>query len=131
GTRVGQGAFREVAAYVLDHPISGRRKLFGDVKGFAGVPPTLMVKCLHKGFNHPGDLIAKIGSMQMFVKNNGSCEDIGPRAFPVKEVHKITVLDIRLANADRHAGNILISSEKEDEQSVLIPIDHGYCLPTS
>jgi hypothetical protein len=131
GTRVGQGAFREVAAYVLDHPISGRRKLFGDVKGFAGVPPTLMVKCLHKGFNHPGDLIAKIGSMQMFVKNNGSCEDIGPGAFPVKEVHKITVLDIRLANADRHAGNILISTEEEDDQSVLIPIDHGYCLPTS
>ncbi|GAU13643.1 hypothetical protein TSUD_347470 [Trifolium subterraneum] len=117
GTRVGQGAFREVAAYVLDHPISGRRQLFGDVKGFAGVPPTLMVKCLHKGFNHPGDLIPKIGSMQMFVKNNGSCEDIGAGAFPVKEVHKISVLDIRLANADRHAGNILISTEKEDDQS--------------
>ncbi|XP_004494821.1 phosphatidylinositol 4-kinase gamma 4-like [Cicer arietinum] len=131
GTRVGQGAFREVAAYVLDHPISGRRKLFGDVKGFAGVPPTLMVKCLHKGFNHPGDLIAKIGSMQMFVKNNGSCEDIGPGAFPVKEVHKITVLDIRLANADRHAGNILFSTEEGSDQSVLVPIDHGYCLPTS
>jgi hypothetical protein len=69
--------------------------------------------------------------MQMFVKNNGSCEDIGPGAFPVKEVHKITVLDIRLAYADRHAGNILISTEEEDDQSVLIPIDHGYCLPTS
>ncbi|CAL5195029.1 unnamed protein product [Lathyrus oleraceus] len=131
GTRVGQGAFREVAAYVLDHPISGRRKLFGDVKGFAGVPPTLMVKCLHKGFNHPGDLIAKIGSMQMFVKNNGSCEDIGPGAFPVNEVHKITVLDMRLANADRHAGNILVSAEEHNDQPALIPIDHGYCLPTS
>ncbi|CAK8544915.1 unnamed protein product [Lathyrus sativus] len=131
GTRVGQGAFREVAAYVLDHPISGRRKLFGDVKGFAGVPPTLMVKCLHKGFNHPGDLIAKIGSMQMFVKNNGSCEDIGPGAFPVNEVHKITVLDMRLANADRHAGNILVSAAEHNDQPVLIPIDHGYCLPTS
>jgi len=131
GTIVGQGAFREVAAYVLDHPISGRRKLFGDVKGFAGVPPTLMVKCLHKGFNHPGDLIAKIGSMQMFVKNNGSCEDIGPGAFPVNEVHKISVLDIRLANADRHAGNILISTVEGNDQSVLVPIDHGYCLPTS
>lgn len=131
GTRVGEGAFREVAAYILDHPISGHRSLFGDEKGFAGVPPTFVVKCLHKGFNYPGDLTAKIGSMQMFVENNGSCEDVGPGAFPVKEVHKIAVLDIRLANADRHAGNILISTEEDNDQNVLIPIDHGYCLPTS
>ncbi|WVY92372.1 hypothetical protein V8G54_031460 [Vigna mungo] len=131
GTRVGQGAFREVAAYVLDHPLSGRRKLFGDETGFAGVPPTLMIKCLHKAFNYPRELTPKIGSLQMFTENNGSCEDMGPGAFPVKEVHKISVLDIRLANADRHAGNILISKEKSNNQSVLIPIDHGYCLPTS
>ncbi|XP_061357096.1 phosphatidylinositol 4-kinase gamma 4-like isoform X3 [Gastrolobium bilobum] len=131
GTRVGQGAFREVAAYILDHPITGRRSLFGDEKGFAGVPPTVMVKCLHNGFNHSGDWTAKIGSLQMFMENNGSCEDMGPGAFPVKEVHKISVLDIRLANADRHAGNILLSKEDENDQAVLIPIDHGYCLPTS
>ncbi|KAG5056282.1 hypothetical protein AAZX31_03G236300 [Glycine max] len=133
GTRVGQGAFREVAAYVLDHPLSGRQRhsLFGDGKGFAGVPPTLMVKCLHKAFNYPRELTPKIGSLQMFTENSGSCEDMGPGAFPVKEVHKITVLDIRLANADRHAGNILISKEEDNNQSVLIPIDHGYCLPTS
>ncbi|CAL0318049.1 unnamed protein product [Lupinus luteus] len=131
GTRVGQGAFREVAAYILDHPISGHRSLCGDEKGFAGVPPTVMVKCLHKGFNHPGDFTAKIGSLQMFMENSGSCEDMGPGAFPVNEVHKITVLDMRLANADRHAGNILISKEEENGQAVLIPIDHGYCLPTS
>ncbi|CAL0308863.1 unnamed protein product [Lupinus luteus] len=131
GTRVGQGAFREVAAYILDHPMSGRRSLFGEGKGFAGVPPTFMVKCLHKGFHHPGDLTAKIGSMQVFVENNGSCEDMGPGAFPVKEVHKISVLDIRLANADRHAGNILLGTEEDNDHSVLIPIDHGYCLPTS
>nr|KYP54621.1 hypothetical protein KK1_000815 [Cajanus cajan] len=131
GTRVGQGAFREVAAYILDHPMSGRRSLFGDEKGFAGVPPTVLVQCLHKGFNHPGDLTTKIGSLQMFMENNGSCEDMGPGAFPVKEVHKITVLDMRLANADRHAGNILIGKEEKNDQAVLIPIDHGYCLPTS
>ncbi|KAK2406841.1 phosphatidylinositol 4-kinase gamma [Trifolium repens] len=131
GTRVGQGAFREVAAYILDHPMSGRRSLFGDDKGFAGVPPTVMAKCLHEGFNHPEGLTAKFGSLQMFMENNGSCEDMGPGAFPVKEVHKITVLDMRLANADRHAGNILLGREKENGQTVLIPIDHGYCLPTS
>ncbi|KAI4328914.1 hypothetical protein L6164_021231 [Bauhinia variegata] len=131
GTRVGQGAFREVAAYILDHPITGHRTSFGDDKGFAGVPPTILVKCLHKGFNHVGDLTPKIGSLQMFMESSGSCEDMGPGPFPVKEVHKISVLDIRLANADRHAGNILLGTEKENNQTVLIPIDHGYCLPES
>ncbi|XP_059444187.1 phosphatidylinositol 4-kinase gamma 4-like [Corylus avellana] len=132
GTKVGEGGFREVAAYILDHPRSGPRTLSGETTGFAGVPPTIMVRCLHKGFNHPegyeGKLKnVKIGSLQLFMKNDGSCEDIGPGAFPVDEVHKISVLDIRLANADRHAGNILF--RKGEGQTVLIPIDHGYCLP--
>lgn len=133
GTRVGEGALREVAAYLLDHPRSGPRTLSGEVMGFAGVPPTIMVQCLHKGFNHPegyecAPKDVKIGSLQMFMKNEGSCEDIGPGAFPIEEVHKITVFDIRMANADRHAGNVLLSKGKEG-QTVLIPIDHGYCLP--
>lgn len=129
GTRVGEGAFREVAAYILDHPKGEHHSRFGREKGFAGVPPTFMVKCFHRGFNHPGDLTGKIGSLQMFMENSGSCEDMGPGAFPVKEVHKISVLDIRLANADRHAGNILLRKEGEVGQIKLIPIDHGYCLP--
>ncbi|KAL7199927.1 hypothetical protein ACSBR2_022104 [Camellia fascicularis] len=66
----------------------------------------------------------------MFMENHGSCEDMGPSAFPVEEVHKISVLDIRMANADRHAGNILMS-KGEDGRTVLIPIDHGYCFPES
>jgi hypothetical protein len=133
GTRVGEGALREVAAYILDYPRNGPHSFY-DEEGFAGVPPTVMVKCSHRGFNHPegyecASKNVKIGSLQMFAKNSGSCEDMGPRAFPVNEVHKISVLDIRLANADRHAGNILISKDGEDGQIVLIPIDHGYCLP--
>ncbi|KAF4380400.1 hypothetical protein F8388_024693 [Cannabis sativa] len=134
GTRVGEGALREVAAYILDHPLDGPRKSYNE-KGFAGVPLTVMVKCLHRGFNHPDGYEyghpknVKIGSLQMFVKNDGSCEDMGPRAFPVSEVHKISVLDIRLANADRHAGNILIQKDGEGSPIVLTPIDHGYCLP--
>ncbi|CAM8911021.1 unnamed protein product [Rhodiola kirilowii] len=121
GTKVGEGALREVAAYLLDK------------KGFAGVPPTFMVKCLSSGFNHrEEECKAKFGSLQKFAANNvGSCEDMGPGAFPVSEVHKISVLDIRMANADRHAGNILISKVEEDGHTVLIPIDHGYCLPES
>lgn len=134
GTRAGEGALREVAAFILDHPQGGLRSSGSAEKGFSGVPPTVMVKCSHWGFNYPegyeyssGNI--KIGSLQMFVKNNGSCEDMGPHSFPVCEVHKISVLDIRLANADRHAGNILISNEGEDGNIVLTPIDHGYCLP--
>ncbi|XP_055810881.1 phosphatidylinositol 4-kinase gamma 4-like [Solanum dulcamara] len=130
GTRVGEGGFRECAAYILDHPKSGRRSLSGEIKGFAGVPPTTFVRCLHKGFNHPDGITVKLGSLQKFMENDGSCEDLGPSAFPVEEVHKIAVFDMRLANADRHAGNILMS-KGEDGQVVLIPIDHGYCLPDS
>ncbi|XP_028095533.1 uncharacterized protein LOC114295499 [Camellia sinensis] len=130
GTRVGEGALREVAAYILDHPKNGRRFICGEDKGFAGVPPTMMVKCLHNGFNHPDGLTVKIGSLQMFMENHGSCEDMGPSAFPVEEVHKISVLDIRMANANRPVGNILMS-KGEDGRTVLIPIDHGYCFPES
>ncbi|XP_061996003.1 phosphatidylinositol 4-kinase gamma 4-like [Rosa rugosa] len=131
GTRVGEGAFREVAAYLLDHPKGGRRMLYGDGKGFAGVPPTFIVRCFHRGFNNPEDVMVKIGSLQKFMENDGSCEDMGPGAFPTEEVHKVSVLDLRLANADRHAGNILLSKEGEGGRSMLIPIDHGYCLPES
>lgn len=135
GTRAGEGALREVAAYILDHPRDSTYSLHDEERGFAGVPPTVMVRCLHKGFNHPNgykhDLEnVKIGSLQMFVENVGSCEEMGPRAFPVDEVHKISVLDIRLANTDRHAGNILVSKD-EGGQIKLVPIDHGYCLPYS
>ena len=130
GTKVGEGALREVAAYVLDHPKSGRRSMCGEERGFAGVPPTTMIECLHPGFNHPNGIKTKIGSLQMFTENDGSCEDMGPASFPVEEVHKISVLDIRLANADRHGGNILMRKD-ENGKIVLIPIDHGYSLPES
>ncbi|KAL0448735.1 UNVERIFIED_CONTAM: Phosphatidylinositol 4-kinase gamma 2 [Sesamum latifolium] len=91
-----------------------------------------MVKWQHRGFKYAEGfncVSGNIGSLQMFMKNCGSCEDICPGAFPVEEVHKICVLDIRLANADRHAGNILIHKEGEDGRIVLIPIDHSYCMP--
>ncbi|CAA7023356.1 unnamed protein product [Microthlaspi erraticum] len=134
GTQVGEGAIREVAAYVLDYPMTGSRTFPHDQTGFAGVPPTTMVKCLHKGFNHPNGYSVspenvKIGSLQMFVNNVGTCEDMGYRVFPVDQVHKISVLDMRLANADRHGGNILVSRDGEDGQIRLTPIDHGYCIP--
>ncbi|KAG6575292.1 Phosphatidylinositol 4-kinase gamma 2, partial [Cucurbita argyrosperma subsp. sororia] len=52
-------------------------------------------------------------------------------AFPTKEVHKISVWIFRLANADRHAGKIFYWERKKMAKLWLIPIDHGYCLPTS
>ncbi|KAL5075525.1 hypothetical protein RYX36_014509 [Vicia faba] len=137
GTRVGKGALREVAAYILDHPRKGSRSYHNNEEpGFAGVPPTVMIKCMHEGFHHlegykKVSSNVKIGSLQMFMRNIGSCEDMGPSAFPVEEVHKISVLDIRLANADRHTGNILVAKDGEDGPTVLTPIDHGYCLPES
>lgn len=130
GTRVGEGALRECAVYLLDHPKNGPRSYNGEVMGFAGVPPTVYVSCLHNGFNHPEGVSVKTGSLQMFTENSGSCEDMGPSIFPVQEVHKIAVLDMRVANADRHGGNILYN-KGEDGQMVLIPIDHGYCMPYS
>uniref|UniRef100_A0A0E0HJ55 1-phosphatidylinositol 4-kinase n=1 Tax=Oryza nivara TaxID=4536 RepID=A0A0E0HJ55_ORYNI len=140
GTRVGEGAIREVAAYILDHPPGGRRSFAGHhgsaTVGFAGVAPTALVRCMHRSFKQPaaseqGPPLFKVGSLQAFVKNSGSCEDMGPRAFPVHEVHKICVLDIRLANADRHAGNILTCRDEQGHGLTLVPIDHGYCLPES
>ncbi|XP_034217460.1 phosphatidylinositol 4-kinase gamma 2-like [Prunus dulcis] len=133
GTRVGEGALREVAAYILDHPNGRPRNLSSEAIGFAGVPLTVLVKCLHKGFNYSkgyeGSLKnVKIGSLQMFMKNDGSCEDMGPSRFPVEEVHKISVFDLRMANAEWHAGNTLFR-KGEAGQTLLIPIDHGYCLP--
>ncbi|KAK1321468.1 hypothetical protein QJS10_CPA03g00882 [Acorus calamus] len=51
GTRVGEGALREVAAYLLDHPKSGRRTFLNGDVGFSGVPPTVMVRCSQSGFD--------------------------------------------------------------------------------
>ena len=59
--------------------------------------------------------------------------------FAVKDVHRIGILDLRLFNTDRHAGNMLVrevpTAKKTsantwlDSQLELIPIDHGFCLP--
>jgi len=132
GTRVGEGAMREVAAYLLDHPKEGRRSSFRTQStGFAGVPPTMMVRCAHDAFRYSEDSWekkAKLGSLQQFVRAFGSCEDMGCASFQVEEVHKIAVLDMRLANTDRNGGNILVCRD-ENNDIKLVPIDHGYCLP--
>lgn len=128
--RVGETGIREVAAYLLDHD------------HFANVPPTALVKITHSIFNindgvngnktHNKNLVSKIASFQQFIKHNFDASDHGTSSFPVSEVHHIGILDIRIFNTDRHAGNLLV--RKLDGvgsfgQVELIPIDHGLCLP--
>lgn len=72
-------------------------------------------------------LIATYGSLQEFVENKGSAEDMGSNAFPSDEVHRIGILDVRLLNLDRHLGNLLVQRD-EAGRPHLIPIDHGFCL---
>jgi len=112
GTKAGEGAAREVAAYLLDHG------------GFAGVPATSLAN-LTDSVEDDG----KLGSLQEYVENTAEAEEFGPSLFPCEEVHKITILDIRLANTDRNAGNILVQSDEDGTIVRLIPIDHGYALP--
>lgn len=141
--RVGETGVREVAAYLLDYD------------NFAKVPPTVLVKISHhvfhinsatSGFGVSGKScapVAKIASCQQFVHHDFDASDHGSSRFSVSAVHRIGILDIRIFNTDRHAGNILVKKiEAFDKQGAwgrsithvndsleLIPIDHGLCLP--
>lgn len=121
GSVPGEGAVREVAAYLLDHD------------HFAGVPPTALVSCRMNGGAaggaNPGPCAPgpKVGSLQQFVEAEGDCEERGTSGLPVAEVHKICVLDIRLANTDRNGANIL--ARREGPSWRLTPIDHVRTSP--
>ncbi|GFP95305.1 phosphatidylinositol 4-kinase gamma 6 [Phtheirospermum japonicum] len=130
--RVGETGFREVAAYLLDYD------------HFANVPPTALVKITHSIFNvNDGvngnklknkKLVSKIASFQKYMRHDFDASDHGTSSFPVSAVHRIGILDVRILNTDRHAGNLLV--RKLDDvgrfgQVELIPIDHGLCLPES
>lgn len=134
--RVGETGFREVAAYLLDY------------NHFANVPPTVLVKITHSMFNvnegvscnsskpphRKQNPISKIASFQQFIPHDYDASDHGTSSFPVAAVHRIGILDIRIFNTDRHAGNLLVRKHKNGlakfgGQVELIPIDHGLCLP--
>lgn len=127
GFHAGEGCYKEVAAYLLDH---GR---------FAGVPPTALAECDIEGIINPIEqervgkgaptsLETSMGAFQVFQPNDGDAEDFGPGLFPKEAVHKIAILDLRILNADRHPGNILVV-RKQGTSVNLVPIDHGFCLP--
>uniref|UniRef100_A0A0D9WAX4 1-phosphatidylinositol 4-kinase n=1 Tax=Leersia perrieri TaxID=77586 RepID=A0A0D9WAX4_9ORYZ len=134
--RVGETGFREVAAYLLDHD------------NFANVPPTALVKITHSIFNincpvnggspappHDQEQVSsKIASFQQFIAHDFDASDHGTSSFPVAAVHRIGILDIRIFNTDRHAGNVLVrnfdgGTGRFGCQTELFPIDHGLCLP--
>ncbi|OIW03227.1 hypothetical protein TanjilG_13021 [Lupinus angustifolius] len=126
--RIGETGFRELAAYLLDHG------------GFAGVPPTALVKFCHTAF-FSADAIAakashvpKLASLQRFIGHGFDAGELGPSFFSVASVHQIGILDIRLLNLDRHAGNMLVMKHNHNSYVAgvtadLVPIDHGFCLP--
>ena len=104
---LGFGMFREVAAYILDD-------------GLAGIPPTYLAKFRHRlldktsiitddfvpGGDFPG--VYKLSSVQKYIRHEGCAEDLSPLLFDVGEVMRIAILDVRLCNADRHEGNLLV-----------------------
>lgn len=122
--RVGESGIRELAAYLLDH------------QGFSSVPPTALVRISHVPFHvSDGDTPHKVASLQRFVGHDFDAGELGPGSFTVGSVHRIGILDVRVLNLDRHAGNMLVKKihDQEDESGVgaaeLVPIDHGLCLP--
>lgn len=114
GFRPGEGAFKEVAVYLLDH------------HNFAQVPQTALARCT-LGESGTNQLRTKMGAFQVYVPNEGDADDWGPGIFPRESVHRIAVLDIRTLNYDRHGGNILVT--KRDSKHDLVPIDHAFTLP--
>jgi Phosphatidylinositol 3- and 4-kinase len=114
GILSGESAYREVAAYLLDHT------------SFSGVPMTALVESQHASYNYniQNPIYPKKGSFQEFKSNIGSIENFSPSKFSKYEIQKIAILDIRTLNMDRNEGNILVTSDNK-----LIPIDHGLCMP--
>jgi len=92
GVLSGEANLREVAAAILD------------TEGLAGVPPTARVEVRHKFFG----ATAKVGSLQLFCDFDDVVGDLSPSLFQAEQVQRIALLDIRLLNADRNEGNLLV-----------------------
>lgn len=69
----------------------------------------------------------KVGSLQQFVQYDELAGDLAPQCFPVHEVHKIGILDLRILNVDRNDANLLVCRGQDGIN--LVPIDHGYSFP--
>lgn len=102
-----RGAINEQAAFLLD-------------RGLAGVPNTVMGNVNLGGEDDESETL---GSAQEYIEGEDAT-DYGANAFAKEDVHRIGVLDIRILNRDRHAGNLMMSGKK------LVPIDHALAFPS-
>jgi hypothetical protein len=77
----------------------------------------------------------RLGSLQKWMEHDYQSWDVGFSLFPVAQVHRIGVFDIRVLNADRHGGNLLVKETRNSWGEVssfdLIPIDHSFILPST
>jgi len=116
-------AAREVAAYLLDHG------------GFAGVPATTLAHGRHRCFvplRGGTEVIWKVGAFQACVDTSETSDNFGAQMYPMADVHRIGILDTRIANFDRNHGNMLVKVAQADDGARglrLVPIDHGCALP--
>ncbi|KAH9259397.1 hypothetical protein BASA81_002440 [Batrachochytrium salamandrivorans] len=101
-------AVRERAAYVLDKAY----------EGFSRVPATVLAQ-----------VDSSHGSLQAFINNLGSVEDLPDLALDTESVQRVAMLDCRIFNLDRHSGNVLVVKDEGQTQHGLIPIDHSLSLP--
>ncbi|KAG2484316.1 hypothetical protein HYH03_016858 [Edaphochlamys debaryana] len=172
--RVGEAAIREVAAYLLDHDgwarvptsvlVRARHPVFcyqasrteespvapitPPASSGGAPPPAIAGEASTASLAVPASpdslLPMKLGSLQEFVNHECDTSEMGPGRFSVRDVHRIGILDLRLFNTDRHAGNMLVRTPRTASASTadlrsrmvaadapyeLIPIDHGFCLP--
>jgi hypothetical protein len=186
--RVGEAAMREVAAYLLDHGhfskvprtvlVRTRHPVFHVADdtclpqppaenqrshahaSTSGKPPAGPSSALTpSSAAAPTTAPWKEASLQEFVSHDFDCSEHGTSTLPKRAVHRIGVLDLRLYNTDRHAGNILArraprrssqlhgtgnlntsmgggngggntgGGSSAHEETELVPIDHGFCLP--
>lgn len=109
----GENLYRERAAYVVSQRLGG----------LCGVPATVIATVEDDKLGGTQE-----GSLQRFVPHAVDMSDMGPGGLSDDEVHKVGMLDLLLLNLDRHEGNMLLK-EEDDGSRVLIPIDHGLCLP--
>ena len=110
GFSEGGGMLRELIAFLLD-------------KSFANVPHTQLAEVVYRPFcasDSPSLPVCKRGSVQQYVRAECSADDMGACRFEAEDVHRIAVMDIRLCNLDRHAGNILCVRENGGPSSLSV-----------
>lgn len=164
--RVGEAASREVAAYLLDHDHFARvphtvmvrmsHPVFHIAEEKTAVTPGAagddfqVDRCESSDPSlvdvDDDELPLKLGSLQEYAPHECDTSEMGASRFSVRDVQRIGILDIRLFNTDRHAGNMLVrrvrphgSMSRMDTNTLadihlnqpyeLIPIDHGFALP--